>query len=71
MKVATNFMFTQMSTKVGIKKFGETLMADVVKEYRKIVKGTTEGKPVVTPIVPNALSFEDKMKTLEAVNLIK
>ena len=41
MKVATNFMFTQMSTKVGIKKFGETLMADVVKEYRQIVKGTT------------------------------
>ena len=29
------------------------------------------GKPFVAPIKPNTLSFDDKMKVLEAVNLIK
>ena len=31
MKVATDFMFTQMSAKTGIKKFGEKAVSAMVK----------------------------------------
>ena len=43
----------------------------MVKYYRQIDKGTTERNTVITPIEPEMLSYEDKMKALEAVNLIK
>ena len=36
MKVSKNVMLTQMSSKVGINKFGEKAVAAMVKEYRKI-----------------------------------
>ena len=71
MNVATDFMFTQMSAKAGIKKFGQKAVADMVKQYEHRGKETMEGKPVVTPIDPDTLSYEDNMKSLEAVNLIK
>ena len=51
MKVATNVMFTQMSEKAGIKKFGEKAMAAMVKQYRQTDKGTMEGNPVVTQLI--------------------
>ena len=60
MKIATNIMFTQMSAKEGIKKFGEKVVAAMVKEYRQIDKGTMEGNPVVTPIDTDKLSYYDK-----------
>ena len=62
MKLATYIMFTQM--------FGDKLVASMVKEYRKIEKVTMEGKPVITPIDQDMLSYKDKSKALEAVNLI-
>ena len=34
-EIETTIMFTQISAKVGIKKFGEKAMEDMVKEYRK------------------------------------
>ena len=61
----------QISEKAGIKKFGERVVKAMVKYYRQIDKGTTERNTVITPIEPEMLSYEDKMKALEAVNLIK
>ena len=63
MKVATDIMFTQMSEKSGIKKKGKSV-AEMVKEFRQIEKGSMSGKPVVTPIDPDTLSFEEKIKAL-------
>ena len=40
MKVETDVMFTQMSEKSGIKKFGEKEVAATVKEYKQIEKRT-------------------------------
>ena len=42
MKVATNAMFIKMSAKSGIKKFGEKAVADILREYIQIYKGTME-----------------------------
>ena len=36
MKVATDVMFTQMSEKAGINKFGEKAVVAMVKEYIQI-----------------------------------
>ena len=71
MKVATDVMFTQISAKAGIKKFREKAVAAMVKEYRQIYKRPIEGKPVVTPIDPDTLSYKKNRKALETVNLIK
>ena len=43
----------------------------MIKEFREIEKGTVLGKPVVTPIKPDSLYFNDKRKVLEIVNMIK
>ena len=43
----------------------------MVKEYREIDKGSMEGKPVVTPIGPDTLSYKYKRKELEVFDLIK
>ena len=56
MKVATDVIFTQISEKAGIKKFGEKAVVATVKEYRQIDKWPMDGKPVVTPINPDKLS---------------
>ena len=50
MKIATNFMFTKISAKEGIKKFGEKEAVVMVKKYKQIYKGTMAGNPVVTSI---------------------
>ena len=71
MKIATNVMFTQISEKEGIKKFGEKAAADVVKEYRKIYKGLMEGNPVQKPIGPDKLFYKDKRMAPEMFKLIK
>ena len=71
MKVATDIMFTKMSAKSGIKKFGEKTVADMIKQYRQINKGPMEGKPVVTYIDHETLSYKDKRKAIKSVNLIK
>ena len=71
MKVATDFMFTQMSEKEGMNKFGEKAVSVMVKEYRHIERGPMEGKPVVTPIDPVMLSYKDKRKSLDLIHLTK
>ena len=38
MQAAANKMFTQISAKEGIKKFGETAVAAILKEYPQLDK---------------------------------
>ena len=57
MKVSTGVMFTNISSKAGIKKFVEKAVKTMVKEYRQIGKSLVEGKTVVTPIDPDTLSY--------------
>ena len=64
-------MFTQISTKKGIVKFGEGSVLTIVKEYKQVVLGACPGKPVVQPIEYEHLTREDMNRVLEAVNLIK
>ena len=71
MKVAIDVMFMQMSAKAGINKFGDKAAVAMVKYYRQIYKGTMEGNSVVTFIDTDTLSYEDKRKSLQMVNLIK
>ena len=71
MTVATEILFTQMSTNAGILFFEEKVVTATVKEYRKIYKGPMEGKPVVTIIDSGMLYYKGNRKALDAVNLIK
>ena len=43
----------------------------MLKVFRQIKNVLMAGNPVVTPIDPDTLYFEEKSKALEAVNLIK
>ena len=60
-----------MFAKSDIKKFGENVVADMLKQYRQIYKGSMEGNPVVISIDPYILSFKEKIKAQEEVNLMK
>ena len=71
MAIATNFMFTQMSARKGIKQFGERAVAALMKEFRQLIEGAVPGKPVIKPLNADSLSFEDKKKAMEAVTFIK
>ena len=68
---AVGVLFTQMTAKEGIKKHGEFAIAALVKEFKQLVDGAMEGKPVVWPIVYSTLSKKEKYEALEAINLIK
>ena len=59
MNRATGVLFTQMSAKKGIKKFGERAVAAMIKEFKQIHEGPMPGKPVIRPV---ALSLEQKNK---------
>ena len=56
-----------MSVKSGINKFVVKAVAVILKDYRQIYKGPMEGKPVVTPIDPEMLSYKEKRKALETI----
>ena len=71
MKVATNFTFTQMSAKADIKIIEEKAVAAMIREFRQIDKGPMQYKTVITLIDLDTLSFKDKKRALEVVNLIK
>ena len=70
-KAAVNVMFTQMQATRGFKLFGERAVAAMIKELKQLEEGPMPVKKVVTEINPDALSAEDKAKSLNAVNLIK
>jgi hypothetical protein len=63
--------YSQMSAKAGIKEFGERAVAAMFKEFKQLNEGAVPGKPVFGKQDPNELTFEDKKRALEAVNLIK
>ena len=71
MDIACNVMFTQMTAKAGIKQFGETAVAAMLKEFKQLDEGAKPGNPVVIPTDANTLSIEEKRKALRAINLIK
>ena len=71
MDIACNIMFTQMTAKAGIKKFGETAVVAILKEFKQLDEGAKPGNPVVIPTDANTLSIEEKRKALRAINIIK
>ena len=56
----------------GLKKYGEHGLAAIIKEFTQLDQGAIpeHNKPVVIPIDPSTLSYDDKKKALDAVNLI-
>ena len=77
MNVAANYLFAQvtehaqMSAKAGIKKFGDRAVAAMLNEYKQLNEGPVPGKPVFGCIDPNTITWDEKRRALEAVNLIK
>jgi hypothetical protein len=63
--------YSQMSAKAGIKEFGERAVAAMFKEFKQLNEGAVPGKPVFGQQDANELTYEEKKKALEAVNLIK
>ena len=64
-------MFTQMTSKQGIKTFGEKAVAAMLKEPKPLDEGAMAGKPVIQPMHVNILTREDRRGALNAINLIK
>jgi hypothetical protein len=63
--------FSQMTAKAGIKKFGDKAVAAMLQEFKQLNEGAVPGKPVFGTVNPSTLSWEEKKRALEAVNLIK
>jgi hypothetical protein len=70
-RAAVDVMFTQMSAKRGMKLFGERAVAAMFKEFAQMDNGAVDGKPVFAPQDYSKMTNDEKLKTLEAVNLIK
>ena len=65
-------MFTQVSAREGIRRWGDTAIAAIIKELKQLQEGAMPGKPVIEAMNPDDMTNEDKMKrTLEAVTVIK
>ena len=71
MKIACDLIFTQMTANAGIKKFDETAISAIIKEFTQLNEGAVPGKPVVIPTDVRTLTDLEKQKALSAVNLIK
>ena len=82
MQIAYDVIFTQMSSKLelkkyaqipakqGIKLFGQVAVAAMIKEFSQLNQGAVPGKPVVVSVDVKTLTPLGK-KALPAVNLIK
>ena len=71
-KKAVKVIFTQVSGKEGIKRWGEKAIAAIIKELKQLQDGAMSGRPIIEPVDPSILTFEDKTKhTLEAVTVLK
>ena len=57
---AVEVIFTQMSAKRGIARFGERVIAAIIKEYKQLDKGASPRKPVVEPITHEDLTKEQR-----------
>ena len=63
--------FKDMPAHKGMKLFGERAVAACMKEFSQLAHGVMPGKPVIVAVNNKDLTAEDRMKALEAVNLIK
>ena len=71
-KKLVNTIFTQVSAKEGIKRWGEDAIAAIVKELKQLQDGAMPGRPVIEAVKYSDLTEEDKKKhTLEAVTVVK
>ena len=71
-KRLVNMLFTQVSVKEGIKRWGEEAIAAIMKELKQLNDGAMPGQPVIEPVDYEELTDEDKQKgTLEAVTVVK
>lgn len=50
MTIATDVMFTQMSVKTGIKRFGEKAVAAMFKEFKQLNDSTIPEKLVFSTV---------------------
>ena len=64
-------VFTQMSAKVPIKRFGGSSVVTMINEFWHIYKGVVPGKPVVEDIDPTMLTKEEIQHVMDAVNILK
>lgn len=71
MHKAMHTLITRMHANKGIKMFGERAVASLVKEFKQVVHGTMEGKPVIALIDPSKITEDMKQRALQAINLIK
>ena len=51
-----NLVITQMSTKKGIKMFGERYIAAMIKEFKTLYEGEMPRNPLVVPLNPDELT---------------
>ena len=71
-KKVLNVLFTQVSAKEGIRRWGDEAIAPIVKELKQLQDGAMPGRPVIEPVKYEELSEDDKENnTLEAVTVAK
>ena len=68
-QIAVNavFLSAQMSGDKGLKKFGESAIAAIIKECSQLDKGAFPGKPVIEPMHPHDLTEDEKTRVMSAV----
>ena len=65
------FLSPQMNTRKGIKKFGERVIAAMIKEFTQLDQGAFLGKAVVEPVDYDSLTEEEIRMAMDTINLIK
>ena len=59
---AMHVLLTQMTASKGIELFSERAVAALIKEFKQLVDGAMEGKPVIAPIDPSQITPEMKKR---------
>jgi len=65
MDIPYKVMFTRMSAKAGIWKFGKTTITAMFKEFKQLDEGAKPGNLVVTPTDTKSLSSREKKNLWE------
>ena len=71
MYIAHYVMFTKMSSKKGIRQFGERAVSAMLKNWEKLNDGPMHGNPVFGPLINEELSSDYRKKALETANLTR
>ena len=61
----------QMTAKARFRKFGQKLVAAIVKKFTQLNEGAVPGKPAMIPTDATSMTSLKRKKALRAVNLIK